>query len=448
MKNFLIFSSFLIFLFCNSGTADWNSEIIDSGYDPAVTVEPEGQIHLCYTKNDVAMYATNRNGRWQTQAVSENARAWDIVYFEGIVHYCYASTNPFSGVTSLYYTRKAVDASNWESSELVVTSNNNVWAASMSVDPTGAVHILFMDCNGPATSGSMVYCKRVSNDWQVEGIGEAYDYAAVSADVQGFAHVIYYSLSMGGSMYLTNSPSGDWQHPELIEPVGGQLEGMECDIDTDKDNLPHVIYVADDREDYKYAKRTDSWEISLLEDGDVQSGGNAIAVDKDDAAHVAFFHLGSGTLKYKKIKNGFLSESNIARSGRYNDIAVDSTVSAHAVFEDDDGNIVYAKQPPSDISTTETIPNQFYLAPNFPNPFNSQTRITYSVGKPGLVELRIFDIQGKLIKTLVHQAKAAGQFDELWDGTNHLGLAVPSGVYYCVFKSETFEQSRKLVLIR
>ena len=93
-------------------------------------------------------------------------------------------------------------------------------------------------------------------------------------------------------------------------------------------------------------------------------------------------------------------------------------------------------------------PGAFYLAQNFPNPFNPTTRITFGLKAPAAVSLRIYDASGRLVRVLVAETRAAGQCAELWDGRDSRGSAVASGMYFYRLDAGTFAQTRKMILVR
>jgi len=86
------------------------------------------------------------------------------------------------------------------------------------------------------------------------------------------------------------------------------------------------------------------------------------------------------------------------------------------------------------------------LQQNKPNPFHSRTVISYSTHAPGNVTLKIFDIRGVLVKTLVNGHQAAGQHNAEWDGTDTKGSSAGPGVYF--YRIETNDQSQTLKMIR
>jgi flagellar hook assembly protein FlgD len=90
----------------------------------------------------------------------------------------------------------------------------------------------------------------------------------------------------------------------------------------------------------------------------------------------------------------------------------------------------------------------YHLYQNYPNPFNPATTIRYDVPADGSVTLRIYDVDGRLVRTLVNAAQKAGQRSVRWDGTNDEGRSVASGIYFCIMKAPGFANARKLVVLR
>lgn len=88
------------------------------------------------------------------------------------------------------------------------------------------------------------------------------------------------------------------------------------------------------------------------------------------------------------------------------------------------------------------------LAQNSPNPFNPETRIAYSVAARGPVELTIYDVHGRRVRTLVRETKEAGPYVVAWDGRDDAGASVASGIYLYAIKAGSFESTRKAVLVR
>jgi hypothetical protein len=89
------------------------------------------------------------------------------------------------------------------------------------------------------------------------------------------------------------------------------------------------------------------------------------------------------------------------------------------------------------------------LSQNRPNPFNPTTTIEYSIAKPGHVSLRVYNVAGQLVKTLVDQGQAPATVKPVvWDGRNDAGRPVSSGVYFYRLVSPGYAQTRKMVVLK
>jgi ligand-binding sensor domain-containing protein len=92
--------------------------------------------------------------------------------------------------------------------------------------------------------------------------------------------------------------------------------------------------------------------------------------------------------------------------------------------------------------------NSFLLFQNYPNPFNHVTIIKYQLLKKINVTLKVYNLIGQEIKTLVSKKQPAGFYSVKWDGTNDYGNKVPSSVYIYRMKAGDIVQSKKLVLVK
>lgn len=91
----------------------------------------------------------------------------------------------------------------------------------------------------------------------------------------------------------------------------------------------------------------------------------------------------------------------------------------------------------------------YELRPNYPNPFNPSTTIAYSVPEDINASLRIFDMRGRLVRTLVSGTVSGGIIHTVtWDGLNDRGEPVDSGVYFYRFINKDFSETRKMVLLK
>jgi hypothetical protein len=87
---------------------------------------------------------------------------------------------------------------------------------------------------------------------------------------------------------------------------------------------------------------------------------------------------------------------------------------------------------------------------NYPNPFNPITSITYTIpsGLSAPVTLKIYDIRGTLVRTLVNDVKGEGIYTVEWNATDNYGSRVSCGVYLCRITAGELDQTRKMILMK
>ncbi len=95
------------------------------------------------------------------------------------------------------------------------------------------------------------------------------------------------------------------------------------------------------------------------------------------------------------------------------------------------------------------LPHEVSLAQNYPNPFNAETVISYRVQAPCKITLKIFDINGRLIKTLINRRSVkSGEYRIIWNGYDNNARAVSSGVYLIQLQAGKLIRNRKMLLLR
>jgi murein DD-endopeptidase MepM/ murein hydrolase activator NlpD len=113
-----------------------------------------------------------------------------------------------------------------------------------------------------------------------------------------------------------------------------------------------------------------------------------------------------------------------------------------------EGQVVSA-DPPSIVEENPLIANNFILHQNFPNPFNPSTVVRYEIPQAGYIQLKIYDLLGSEVATLVDEERPEGIYNELFDATN-----LPSGVYVysivvqSVEGKNVFRESKKMMLVK
>jgi hypothetical protein len=107
--------------------------------------------------------------------------------------------------------------------------------------------------------------------------------------------------------------------------------------------------------------------------------------------------------------------------------------------------------PPSlvtDVDDEYGIPVAFSVSQNYPNPFNPSTSIKYSIPSRSLVQIRIYDITGSLIKTLYNAEQTAGKYEVVWNGIDGAGNQVATGIYFMQFRAGNYSNVIKMMLLK
>ncbi len=147
-----------------------------------------------------------------------------------------------------------------------------------------------------------------------------------------------------------------------------------------------------------------------------------------------------GELKWKLPLNDYQVDNTGA-------IAKDGTlylgVHKSSLWNRAERNLIAIRDTNSTGITDETIVANYKLEQNYPNPFNPTTTINYSIKAKGFVQLKVYDVLGKEIATLVNEEKRQGRYSVKFNGNN-----LPSGVYFYTLRVNNFVQSRKMVLLR
>ncbi len=177
---------------------------------------------------------------------------------------------------------------------------------------------------------------------------------------------------------------------------------------------------------------------------------NAVDLDWDDApeSDFQFYRV------YRGSSEAFIpGPSNLIRetaSSQWSDPTANPwsfhykiTTLDHAGNESDVGSV----------GTVSDVPGsgdgiRFGLQNAVPNPFNPATMIHYSIAKPGMVELVVYDLSGRAVRTLISQSQASGTHQVQWNGQNDAGQAVASGVYLYQLRSGRQIERKRMVLLK
>ena len=114
----------------------------------------------------------------------------------------------------------------------------------------------------------------------------------------------------------------------------------------------------------------------------------------------------------------------------------------------DAGHVRVYQLNPLNTNQEELLPIQYALHQNYPNPFNPSTTLRYELPENGLVNIIIYDMLGKQVKTLINQTQGAGYRSVIWDATNDYGKPVSAGIYLYQIQAGEYMQTKKMVLLK
>ena len=94
------------------------------------------------------------------------------------------------------------------------------------------------------------------------------------------------------------------------------------------------------------------------------------------------------------------------------------------------------------------LPLDFVLDPNYPNPFNPSTTINYTMAQGARVSIKVYNVSGQLVATLIDSYQPQGHHFVKWNGKDAAGKAVTSGMYLVKMVTGDFNQVNKMTLLR
>ncbi|MFH1700938.1 MAG: S8 family serine peptidase [Candidatus Zixiibacteriota bacterium] len=176
----------------------------------------------------------------------------------------------------------------------------------------------------------------------------------------------------------------------------------------------------------------------------------------------SFFHEGLKfrglAIDFRPYYNGVIDVAHITSTGPFSLSPGQSDTAAFSIIGGDawDDFITNAQRAqvvydllPTDVNDDgPALPGTFALYQNFPNPFNPATTISFSLPKSGNVKVEVFDILGRVVKTLEDKIYPAGRHEVEWDGTDESGASAASGIYFYRVTYENTSLTRKMVLMK
>lgn len=278
----------------------------------------------------------------------------------------------------------------------------------------------------------------VEEAWKVKSIRMSYDFNENAIGMK------FYS---GDSMGVRNNNFNvDGTHDAIDDSLTRNIPNWTMITGTPGSMLTfnsidyesHPFYVSTYEQSLYYWDNT-SGNLPVLNDfdtGDRKSYGDHGMIFKEIAAE-DYSLVGAFTYKTTSYLMG-ANQSVTAAQQMFNNFLVNLWYSPHLQTYEI-GVSEYGKPQ---------IPGKFALKPNYPNPFNPSTTLSFDIPTNEMVQMTIFDLNGRHVKTIVDRELQAGSYAFTWDATDDYGNQMSTGLYICSINSKNFTASQKLLLVK
>jgi hypothetical protein len=178
--------------------------------------------------------------------------------------------------------------------------------------------------------------------------------------------------------------------------------------------------------------------VAAVRPGALLEGFSLFSNTIDDTLKISFAGFQPGT------GSGTLLEIAVETEGTAPRFAFAAIVLSAA----DGATIPVEYEVPTAVEQEIRAPGEAGLRLSFPNPFNGQTTLSFSLAAPGPASLAIYNLAGQVVRVLVEEMLPAGEHRVVWDGRNEAGQEVGSGVYMYRLQAGAFSQFKGMAMVR
>ncbi len=333
--------------------------------------------------------------------------------------YLLCSVEPYSGSDPLdvMFARSTNGGVNWSSPVRVnddVSTSAYQWFGTMSVAPTGRIDVVWLDTRDhPGTNTSALY---------------------------------YSNSTDGGTTWSQNERLSDYFDPHVGWPNQQKMgDYFHMVSDSSSARLAWAATFNGEQDVYySYISDTTTIPVELLSFSS-SVAGNAVTLDWSTATELnnQGFEVQRSTGSDKFADLGFIKGNGTTieqKNYTYSDKNLKNGKYYYRLKQVDyNGNYKYSKVVEADLRAL----NSYVLEQNYPNPFNPATSISYQLPVNSFVTLKVYDVLGNEIATLINEEKPAGAYKLDWNAADQ-----PSGVYFYQLKAGSYMDTKKMILLR
>ncbi len=368
------------------------------------------------------------------------------------------------GNFEIYYKRSTDNGTTWSPDIRITNTPNTSWAPSMAVNGS-VMHIVWEEV---IASNEEIYYKQSTDD----GIGWSDNVCLSNDETSSFypsvavsgagVHAVWYGYNSGyRSVFYKHSSNGgiNWGPNTILTNVSAQSYNPAVAA---KNQIVHVVW-HDTRygnEEVFYLRSSNAganWseEVRLTDNAGI-SYYPSISLS-GTSVHLAWYDNSDGNFEIYyglSTNEGLTWQPNTRLTYNQYDsyrpsIAAQDTM-LHIIWNDNrdgDWEMYYKRNFTTGTihigNISSEIPSEVLLRQNYPNPFNPETKISFAIPKAGYTTLKIFDVNGNEVKTLVNGNKSAGNYSVDFNAGS-----LSSGVYFCALNSGGVTKTGKLILLK
>jgi adhesin/invasin len=240
-----------------------------------------------------------------------------------------------------------------------------------------------------------------------------------------------------------------WRNNGILVSTGSQYELITSSFSPGTDTI--TVDVSDNQDVVSL-----KWEVDIVVSVELASfqaqfdGFSGVNITWSTSREID--NLGFNVLR-SLTRNGDFTKLNDKlilsnRKGDYQFFDLNVEVGKRYFYILEDVDIRGEKTQHGPISVNISAPNTYELSQNYPNPFNPETKIRYQLPQPGRVVIKIYNVLGSEVKTLVDDYRNAGFHVVTWDATDNFGRKVSTGIYYYRIASGKFNSTKKMLLMK
>ena len=335
----------------------------------------------------------------------------------------------------------------WSLPQVLNSNINNgspIWHPSISKDSNR----LYFSRWGGYGSWDLWYSEwdSITNDWgQSVNLGpnvnsSSSDFYAyeISEDTLYCINVVW--ATYGVCTYVRNSLTGEWEivdSSNYNHPFGeGNIRGVSVTGDRRKAYFSQYVSIFPDS--LQSELYVTFWDTMTNRWGNVYElniNSNAYQPDTTNL----FNWIGGWDEDPWISPDGKLLFFHSNRDAAREDTIIAPDIYMSILLIDENGNPVNAERE----ENKTTISSEFMLSQNYPNPYNPSTKINYSISNSGIVILKVYDVLGKEVATLINEEKHSGNYEVEFNADN-----LTSGIYFYTLKAGEFVSTKKMILLK